>query len=502
MFKKLLVAGVLGAFLSACGGGGGSGSSSPGGLNEKPTDFALSQTSAAMAPFKSLEIKMIAGQAPYRITSSNPQVAESSVSSTNDDSFFILSKFAPSQSTATINVVDGRAKSLTVQVSIATSTLAVSPSNISAQVGTFVPISVYGGSSPYTLASDWPGQFILPSAPIGAGQVNIQVSSALLTSTAQIIVRDAAGQTVNTSVSLSPKTAIVSAVQLFPSNGAAGTQTLGFGGVGDPSKATLSIQLSSAYVSSPRELRISRQSGSFSVAPQVVTTDSSGKAVTFIQIDAAAAITEQALLSITDTQTGEVFSYSFTITGKPLSITPPNYSFLGLGSACSSDIVGVMVSGGVPPYKVETRNSEIVTVNPPVLTTSGQSFIAQATGRCTDTSPGIIVVTDSANVTVQFQAFNLRDVSTSPLKLTPDAATVTCASCRGIQLNFTIVGGKGPYTLSGAIPSVVAPLQGSKPAAGPFQAVLGGGYGMSSIVVVDSTGQTALAQVTVVAPAP
>lgn len=501
MFKNIIITGLLSLILSACGGGGG-GSSSPGGLNEKPTGFTLSQTAAVMVPFRSVEIKMIAGQPPYTITSTNPQVAEASVSSTTSDGFFILSKFAPSQSTAAITVTDGRAQSLTVQVSIAATTLAISPNSISARVGNVLPISVYGGVPPYTFSSDWPAQFALPIAAVGPGPVSIQIASELFTSSAQLIVRDATGQSVNSTVALAPRTAIVSSVQMFPNNSATTSSTLGYGGVGDPSMATVVIQVSDIYASSPRSFQIARQSGSFTVTPASVTTDSTGKAIAYVQLNSAVVTTEQALLNITDALTGETFAYRFTITGKPLSITPPNYTFVGMGTACSSSNVGVTISGGVPPYKIESRNSDIVVANPPTLNTSGQSFAVQATGKCAETAAAVIVVTDAAGTTVNFQAYNFKDISATALKVTPEFALVNCASCSGIQLNFTIVGGKKPYTLSGAIPAIAATLQTSQAAPGPFQVVLGGSYGTTSIVVTDGLGQTASVPITVVAQKP
>lgn len=191
----LLLVLVFGVLISACGGGGGS----PGLSSGSTPALTVVAPSAVTLQVGSLQAYAVKGGVkPYTVYSSNPAVAVGWIG--GDDSVYVGTVVA---GTATVTVADAKntkfdiavtAGSTTAFYTTAASAITVTPGVAYAQTFT-----LGGGTPPYTATSSFPS---VATVTVNGNQMTITGVQIDLTNTATVTMRDAAGATISSVVSV------------------------------------------------------------------------------------------------------------------------------------------------------------------------------------------------------------------------------------------------------------------------------------------------------------
>ncbi|CAN7205777.1 hypothetical protein [Acidovorax sp. LjRoot117] len=207
-------------------------------------------TAINLAPGQSQQVTIRGGVGPYGVTTTDASVATASVS---DSSVVITAQ--PKSGIATISVVDSLGSTFSIQVTVAISTMSVSPATITGPAGTSSSISIRGGIAPYAVSST---NSAVASASVSGSSVSVNLLSL---GTASISVSDSTGQSIIVSVTVNSDTLRVApANQEVPEKGNASLTYLISGGtapytplisVADSAFATVTVVGSTLTVGAP-----------------------------------------------------------------------------------------------------------------------------------------------------------------------------------------------------------------------------------------------------------
>ena len=389
----------------------------------------------------------IGGGVPaYMASSSNTSVATVTL---NGNSFGVT---GVGSGTAEIVVTDavGTALSLSVKVgggAAPTAFFTTAPSNITVAIDASASFSVGGGTAPYSASTSNAG--VVRAAVNGSAIVFTGVSQG----TAQIVLKDSAGDSVTVDVTvgtLAPETALFltapEAVTL--SINEVGSYTIGGG------KPAYSVSTSNASVA-----RVVLNGNGFTV-----TGAAAGSAV--ITITDAAGATSRVALTVSGSQQAPPTALFTTAAG---SLT------VAVGATSNYS-----VGGGVPAYMASSSNTSVATV-----TLNGSSF--GVTGLSNGTAE--IVVTDAVGTSLSLSVKVGGGAATTAFFTTaPSNVTMTINA----SASFSLGGGTPPYSASSSNAAVVrAAINGS---AIVFTGV---SQGTAQIVLKDSAGDSITVDVTV-----
>lgn len=190
----LIASFIFVALLSACGGGGGS----PGVSSGPNSSFTVIAPSAVTLQVGSLQAYAIkGGTKPYAVFSSNPAVAMGWVS--GDDNVYVGTVVA---GTAVVTVTDAKNNKFDIAVTSGSSTpfymTAATAITITPGVAYAQTYTLGGGTPPYVATSNFPS---IATVAINGNQMTItgvQISA----TTSNITIRDAAGATLTTAVTV------------------------------------------------------------------------------------------------------------------------------------------------------------------------------------------------------------------------------------------------------------------------------------------------------------
>jgi hypothetical protein len=523
LFNKLSIISLLSLLLASCGGGAGTVGTATG------TALYTSASSSITIPISSVSYSIGGGTAIYKSTSSNPSVATTSVSGNTLNIVGLIS------GTTQITITDavGATTSISVTVGNGNSAPALyvtAPSaiNLAANV-----------SSTYTIAGGRP-QYIISSSNTAVATVGMNGSTFVVTGvsagTAQIVIFDSIGDSVNVSVTVgaggtsttlyttasSSLTLAVSEVSKFNVGGGTGPyiatssnasivtttmagSTLTINGVGAGTAQVLifdsvgnSVTITAAVGDSGATVAL------FTVAPSTINLKINGSPISYAigggkaPYKAATSNDNVVTASISNSQlivigvnagTEQVLVFdslgaSVTITvsvgagtsNTALYIAAPSTLTLPANSSNHTYPIG----GGSPSYSVSSSNTSVATVsianNALTINTinsgSAQIIVFDAKG-------------DSASIAVTVGS------STSPTPLYVTSASSVTLDI-GDNDSFTIGGGNGSYSVSSSSKSVAtASISGSQ------LTVSAVAEGTSQILVFDSTGSSVTIGVTV-----
>lgn len=322
LFNKLIFISLFGFLLSSCGGGAGTVGTATG------TALYTSAASSITIPISSITYSIGGGTATYKSTSSNPSIATTSVNGTT------LNIVGLASGTTQITVTDAVGASITISVTVGngntTPALYVTaPSAVNLAANT---------SATYTIAGGKP-QYIVSSSNTAVATVGMNGNAFVVTGvsagTAQIVIFDSTGDSVNVTV------------------------TVGSGGSSTALYTTAASSLTLA-VGEYGEFKIGGGTGPYlttSSNANIVESSVSGSSLTINGVSAGSA---QVLifdsLGNSVTVTTAVGDSGATI---PLFTVAPSTINLKINGSPVSYAIG----GGKAPYKAATSNDNVVTAS-------------------------------------------------------------------------------------------------------------------------------------------
>ncbi len=357
-----------------------------------------------------------------------------------------------------------------------------------------VTFFISGGSGPYKVYSDNPAVINSPGELSEGDTVfTVDPDSVGSTVTVTLTVADSSGQKAEAAVTVTPSLA-PSQLGILPAKiSLAGLQNPD----GDPSDdVTFHISGGSGpYKVYSDTLGVINSPGALSVGEAVFTVDpnSVGSSVTVtLTVEDSLGQTVEAEVTVTP-----LFASS------PLSLSPANLSLAGLRNPDDdpTDDVTFYISGGSVPYKVFSNNLGVI--NSPGELSEGEAVFTIDPDAVTSASTVTLTVVDSEGASISAEVTATPFSAQSALSLSPAGISLT-----GLQnldndpsddVTFYISGGSGPYKVFSdnvaviAAPGPLAPGETSftvDPDMVPNAETV-------TITVVDSSGQTAEAVVTV-----
>lgn len=273
--------------------------------------------------------------------------------------------------------------------------LTIVPDEATAYAGTPLVLSIGGGTPPYSAFSANPAA--LPVAQsVNGSTITVLANNVETAQAANITIRDAAGQTATSEITVRPSVLLPASITITPN----GTPCAG-GDVcsGQTSVATVKVTGAGGVPIPNRSVRYDVVQGQFALqttnpgsplaASQTVVSDANGEAKVIIAV-AANTPTQIGLLRATELATGSQVTAQFVIlqvtSGEGvLSVIPSgNTTITGPNdTTCSAGArVTHYIFGGTPPYRVVVNFPDLVNlVGVPVLTNGG-GFDVITTGAC------------------------------------------------------------------------------------------------------------------------
>jgi len=343
--------------------------------------FTTTPTNLTLAPGAQGIYTVGGGTAPYTVTSANPAAVNASLVGTNLTLGGLLATSSP-VSVAIRDAVGATASiSVTVGASVTLSTSAPSAVTIAPGAATAQTYTVSGGVAPYTATSNNVGVAAVALAGSSFTVTGVQVSA----TPAVITIRDAAGATVNTSVTVGVAVPLATnapaAVTIAPGAGAAQTYTVS-GGVAPYSATSNNVGVATA------------------------TLTGSSFTITGVQVSAT-----PAAITIRDAS-GATVPISVTVAvaaAAPLSVSPSSVT------AFINDTLLVRISGGTPPYRVDAGVTDALTA-----TIANQSEVTVRLLRAMAGYSFIVLDANNQTATVSITA----SVGTNVFRLSPASVTI------------------------------------------------------------------------------
>lgn len=407
--------------------------------------FTTAPSNVSIAIGSSQTYEVGGGTGPYTATSSNVSVADAMLAGNG------LKVTGITAGSATIVIRDSQGATVNVAVTVpAAATIPLfttAPPNVTIAIGSSQTYGVGGGTGPYTATSSNSG---VADASLSGNSIKVVAVSA---GSASIVIRDSQGATVTVAVTVSS----ASAVPLFttaPPNvtiAMGSTQTYGVGGGTGPYTATSSnVSVADALLAGTSLKVVGIRAGTASI----VVRDAVGASVTV----------------------------AVTVGMTPLSITPNS------ATGIIDDILVATIVGGTPPYRTSVGNILVATAS--VVNTDQLTIQLKQTGQT------VVTVLDANNQSAPYSVTS--NAATPGIRLSPSALTVSEKDDQPITLS--VYGASGSITaFSSDIALLRATVTGSK------LTVTTGTNGSRcvaantpvTITVVDSTGASALATVTI-----
>jgi hypothetical protein len=387
----------LAVFLCACGGGGGSAGLPSGTVNAITTSAPPSLT-VVLGGTQAFTIT--GGKSPYRISSSNANIAQGLISGTN----FSISGLASGTTTIVITDSAQQTASIAVTVGPVLELYSDAPSTINMSPGTAVTYTVGGGVLAYTVNS-----------------TDNRIASASMTGTKLTITAGAVG---------------VATVTVRDNEGKTIPYTVTVGGI---------IAL---YTTAPASLTIANGGQrSFVIGggvPGYSVASSDNRVVTATQSPAGTLILQavapgSASILIKDTDNKQV-TIAVTVGGSsPLGLYTSAPDAITLAKGSPSNFA---VGGGVSPYTATSSDNRVATV-----TLSGTTMIVNPVGFGTAT----ISIRDSGGASLSVDL----TVAGSSSEALFTTAPATLSMSAGTTLTFTVGGGAQPYSVTSTDSRVV-----------------------------------------------
>ena len=386
------------------------------------------------------------GTGPYTATSSNASVAFASLVG---DSLTVTGITAGS---ANVFISDSQGATVNVAVTVpAASTVALSttapPTGVTIAIGSTQTYAVRGGTGPYTATSG------NTSVAVVSLVDNSLTVTGITAGAANVVIRDSQGATVNVAVTVPAASTVPLFTTAPPSVTIAigSTQTYGVGGGTGPYTATTSNSTVADVSLVGNSLKVlGLKAGSASI----VVRDAVGASTTV----------------------------AVTVGLTPLSITPNS------ATGIIDDILVATIVGGAPPYRASVGNILVATAS---IVGSDQLTI-----QLKQTGQTVITVLDANNQSAPYSVTS--NAATPGIRLSPSVLTVSEKDNQAITLS--VYGATGSISVfSSDIALLRAAVVGSK------VSVTTGSNGTRCvaantpvvITVVDSTGASALATVTI-----
>ena len=333
------------------------------------------------------------GAALYKVNSSNPAVANATVSG----STLAISGISVGTTSLVITDSVGAAVSVAVTVPAAGALMTTAPSALKLATGTSGTYAIWGGSGTYTATSSNPA---LVSAGAVGSVLTIGAVADTIGGTANVIISD--------NVGTPPLTIVVTAapVQFFttaPSTlaiaaGASKVFAL-FGGTLPYSVVNTHPDIASGQISSNTVLTIT---GAVAGTGTIIVSDAKGATVTITVVVNAPG---------------------------PLYISAPASVVIQTGSSNAYDIIG-----GIPPYKASSSNLAVAVAT--IVNANQVNVSAVGSGSAT------ITVTDSAGTQVSIS------VTTGVVGTFYVSAPAALSMGAGTSAGYLVSGGTKPYTAS------------------------------------------------------
>lgn len=431
--------------LASCGGGAGTVGISTG------TALYTTAPASISVPVSQNTYNIGGGTAPYKTSSSSPQVASSEVKGST------LTVNALAAGTANIAVTDATGASISISVTVTV------PSTTNPAFFTTAPESITlanNGAASFTISGGKPGYMISSSntavATVGMNGASFFIAG-IGTGSAQVVVFDSTGTSVNISVTVG-----------------SGTQA---------SKPALYVTSASTITFIPNEVNIYQIGGG--TPPYIVSSNNTNVAtasVTGSALKITGLTKGSAQISVFDAS-GSSVTLAATVdapdsTTVPLFVTAPSTVSMAIGKQNSFTI-----SGGKAPYTVSSGNTNVATAS---LLGSLITISSVASGSAQ------IAIFDAAGTSVSVNLTVEPSVSSLALYTTA-ASSITMASNSVVA--YTIGGGTPPYLVS-SNNNAVATVTVS----GSNFTISSHGAGTAKVSLFDATGTSIAIEVTTTQP--
>lgn len=382
------------------------------------------------------------GSAPYTVTSGNTLVATVAMAGNN----YIVT--GVSAGTTNILIRDSAGATMNVSVTTVSPGLTTTaPPSVTIAIGSTQTYAVRGGTGPYTATSS---NASVAFASLVGDSLTV---TGITAGSANVFISDSQGATVNVAVTVPAATTVALFTTALPNVTIAigSTQTYGVGGGTGPYTVT---------------------SGNTSVA--VVSLVGNNLTVTGLSAGSTSIVVRDAV--------GATVPVAVTVGLKPLSITPNS------ATGIIDDILVATIVGGAPPYRASVGNILVATAS---IVGSDQLTI-----QLKQTGQTVITVLDANNQSAPYSVTS--NAATPGIRLSPSVLTVSEKDNQAITLS--VYGATGSISVfSSDIALLRAAVVGSK------VSVTTGSNGTRCvaantpvvITVVDSTGASALATVTI-----
>ncbi len=433
---KLLMSLLTAAFFVACGGGGGSAGLPSGTVNPITTS---APPSLAVVLGGTQAFTITGGKSPYRISSSNVNIAQGLISGSN----FSISGLASGTATVVITDSAQQTASIAVTVGPVLDLYSDAPSTINMSPGTAITYTVGGGAPVYSVNST---DNRIATASMTGTKLTI---TARAVGVATVTVRDNEGKTIPYTVTVGGIIALYTTAPASLTIANGGSRSFVIGG-GVPSYSAASSD------------------------NRVVTVALSGGSLTL-----QAVAPGSASILVKDTDNKQV-TIAVTVGGSsPLGLytSAPDTITLAKGNAST-----FAVGGGVAPYTATSSDSRVA-----IVALNGTTMIVNPVGFGTAT----VSIRDSGGASLSV-ALTVAGSSSEALFTT---APTTLSMSAGTTLSFTVGGGAQPYSVTstdsrvvtGAISGTALTVSALKSGTAALQIVDALGKILQVVVTADGT---------------
>lgn len=398
--------------------------------------------------------------------------------------------------------------------------LTVVPDEAIAFAGTPLVLSISGGTPPYQAFSANPAALPVPQN-VNGNTLVLLANNVAAQEDANVTIRDAAGQTAVSEISVRPALLLPASITIVPNSApCAGGDVCS----GQTSVATVRVTGATGSALAGRSVRFDVVQGQFSLqttnpgsplaATQTVISDANGEARVVISVPANTP-TQIGLLRATELSTGSQVTAQFVIAqvvsgDGVLSVVPSGATTITgpLTGVCSSGVrVSHYIFGGTPPYRIVVNFPDAVTLVNGVVNTNGGGFDIITNGTCFSGLTFAITDANGRTLLSPPTVNNVEGTVAPPapppptpvpnVAIAPPAVNVT-GPCVSRSYDFVITGGTPPYSIVTAPASLVVPnpvlTQG-----GTFRVTGAGNFAISA---ADTGGRTANATITCTEPTP